>query len=590
MARRFIGTVVNITERKEAERALAERNRLAEFEANVGLALTELRDLPEILQGCCGAMVRFLDAAFARIWTLDESGTVLVLTASAGCYTHLDGPHARVPVGRFKIGRMAQTREPHLTNEVQHDPIVSDPDWAREGMVAFAGYPLEVEGRLLGVMALFARRPLSDATLGSMATAAKGVSLGIERMRIEAERAILLEREQEARKIAEANRAEVEAAGQAKDRFLAMLSHELRTPINPVLLTASAMLDDPTTPEAMRPTWRMIRDNLGLEARLIDDLLDVMRVVQGKMTYAWEVANAHGLVEKTLEIVRSEALAKQHALDARLEATRSHVPADPARLTQAFWNLLRNAIKFTDERGQIRVRTWDRNGRLIVEVADNGIGIEPGTLDRIFNPFEQAEDSITRQFGGLGLGLAITRSVVEAHGGTISAFSRGRGQGATFTIEVPTVEPASIERDDPKQAPAGALERSSFKILLVEDDPMTSRVMGMLLRNAGHKVTTALTFDAALTVASPEFDLVVSDVGLPGRNGYDLMRELHASHGLRGIALTGFGMEEDVQKSHEAGFLAHLTKPVDFSKLEEAIQRFGSLVTPRPSSTDPVSR
>ncbi len=271
VARRFIGTVVDITERKRTERALAERNRLAEFEANVGLVLTELGELPEILRGCCEAMVRHLDAAFARIWTLDESGTMLELASSAGCYTHLDGPHARVPLGRFKIGRIAKTREPHLTNEVQSDPRVGDRDWARrEGMVAFAGYPLEIEGRLLGVMALFARRPLSSETLGSMATAAKGVSLGIERKRIEVERAVLLEREQEARKIAEASRNEAEAAGQAKDRFLAMLSHELRTPINPVLLTrlghaqrpihprgdAAHLADDPRQPRPRSPADR----------------------------------------------------------------------------------------------------------------------------------------------------------------------------------------------------------------------------------------------------------------------------------------------------------------------------------------------
>ena len=575
----------DVSEQKAAERARAERNRLAEFEANVGIALTELRDLPEMLQGCCGAMVRYLDAAFARIWTLDEAGTVLELAASAGCYTHLDGPHARVPVGRFKIGRIAETREPHLTNEVREDPLVGDRDWAtREGMIAFAGYPLEIEGRLLGVMAMFARRPLSRATLQSMATAAKAISLGIERKRVEVERSRLFGLEQRAREIAEASRAEVEAAGRAKDRFLAMLSHELRTPINPVLLTATAMLDDPSTPEEMRPTWRMIRDNLGLEARLIDDLLDVMRVVQGKMTYAWEVADAHGLVEKSVEIVRSEAYGKRIDLDIRLDASRSHVRADPARLTQAFWNLLRNSIKFTDDDGSIRVRTRDLDGRLVVEIADDGIGIEPGALARIFNAFEQAEDSITRRFGGLGLGLAITRSVVEAHGGTLTAASRGRGHGATFTIEIPTVKPASNDTGDPARAPIGARERNSFKILLVEDDPMTSRVMGTLLRNAGHEVATALSYDAALTLATPEFDLVVSDVGLPGRNGYDLMRELEASHGLKGIALTGFGMDEDVQKSREAGFLAHLTKPVDFAKLEETIQRFGAAVALRSSS------
>ena len=402
-----------------------------------------------------------------------------------------------------------------------------------------------------------------------------------ERKRAEEERADLHARERAARVLAEDAlrqaelvQLEVEAAGRAKDRFLAMLSHELRTPINPVLLTASAMLDDPSTPESQRPTWRMIRDNIGLEARLIDDLLDVMRTIQGKMTYQWEVVDAHDLLRKTEGIVRSDAHAKRIRMETGLEAPRSHVRADSARLTQAFWNLVRNALKFTDEGGAITIRSRNEGDRLVVEVSDTGIGIEPEALGKIFNAFEQAEDSITRRFGGLGLGLAISKSVVDAHLGSLTAVSPGPGLGATFTIELPTTAPLPLPADGPTGLdPQGRPARKACKILLVEDDAMTCRVMSTLLRKAGHAVTTAIDYENALAVASPDFDLVVSDVGLPGRSGFDLMKELRARHDLKGIALTGFGQEDDLEKSRQAGFRFHLTKPVNFQKLEETIQQ-----------------
>ena len=366
---------------------------------------------------------------------------------------------------------------------------------------------------------------------------------------------------------------EVEAAGRAKDRFLAMLSHELRTPINPVLLTATAMLDDPRTPAEQRPTWEMIRDNIGLEARLIDDLLDVTRTIAGKMPYEFRHVDAHDLIGKAAEVVRGDFRDKAVRLVTRFDAARPHVKADAARLTQAFWNLLKNAAKFTEPGGLIEVRTRDDGGRLVVAIEDTGIGIEPEALAKVFNAFEQVEDSVTRRYGGLGLGLAITRSVVEAHGGRVTAASLGRGRGATFTIELDAVEPTA---PGPVEPPGSAPPAPrAFRVLLVEDDAMTCRVMASLLRKAGHEVTAAVSYESALGHASPAFDLVVSDIGLPGRSGFQLMSELRRLHGLTGIALTGFGTELDVERSREAGFAAHVTKPVDFPKLEALIQRVG---------------
>jgi signal transduction histidine kinase len=254
-----------------------------------------------------------------------------------------------------------------------------------------------------------------------------------ERRRAEEERAQLLAREQEARR-------EAEAASRAKDQFLAVLSHELRTPLNPILLATSAILEGPEEPEEVRPTLEMIRQNVHLQARLIDDLLDVMRIVRGKMPLHWEVADGHRLIDQAIQICRSEVFCGELRLELDLAATHRHVNADPARLQQVFWNLIKNAVKFTPEGGTIAIRTRNEDGQgvehLIVEVSDTGIGIEPEVLPRIFDPFQQGETTITREFGGLGLGLAICKGIVDAHGGTIGVDSVV-GRGTTVTVTLP---------------------------------------------------------------------------------------------------------------------------------------------------------
>ncbi len=368
-----------------------------------------------------------------------------------------------------------------------------------------------------------------------------------------------------------------ETAGRAKDQFLAMLSHELRTPLTPVLLAASAAKDDPTVPEHLRPTFDFIRQNLELEARLIDDLLDVMRIVRGKMPYHREVIDAHDQIARAVEICRPDAQAKGLALSVDLGAARHHVDADPARFQQVIWNLTKNAIKFTPERGRVAIRTRSEGDRLAIEVEDTGIGIDPRHLPFVFNAFEQGEDAVTRKFGGLGLGLAISRSVVEGHGGRLDASSLGTDRGTTFVASWPTVPPAPAEDrvpaphfDRPREPISAEVD---LHILLVEDDVMTSRVMAKLLRGNGYGVITANTVASALAVPPEDYDLVVSDIGLPDGTGLDLIRSLLLRGPIPAIALTGYGMDEDVLKSREAGFVAHLIKPLDFAKLDAMIRK-----------------
>jgi CheY-like chemotaxis protein len=329
----------------------------------------------------------------------------------------------------------------------------------------------------------------------------------------------------------------------------------------------------------------VIRRGVELEARLIDDLLDVTRVVHGKLLLDRVAVDVHELVHQTLGICRSDLHGKHMRLNLALDAGRRHVEGDPARLQQVLWNLIKNAVKFSPDGGTVSVRTRNEPGaspdeppRLVLDVTDTGIGIEPDALPRIFNAFEQGEAAITRRFGGLGLGLAISRSVAEAHGGRLSATSAGKGRGATFRLELVT-KPSAVPTPAAAETPRpGAAPRRSLRILLVEDDLPSLRVMTRLLQQRGHAVTTADSVASAAEAAARDgFDLLISDIGLPDGTGLDLIARLRAaSIDLRAIALTGFGMDDDIRRSREAGFLAHLTKPVNFPALETLIQQLAA--------------
>ena len=377
-----------------------------------------------------------------------------------------------------------------------------------------------------------------------------------------------------------------EAANRSKDRFLAVLSHELRTPLTPVLATVTAMLDEPDDPIAdlasIRPTLEMIRRGVELEARLIDDLLDVSRIVHGKLSLDRAPVDVHELIHQTLGICRSDLNGKRMRLEISLLAKQSIVEADPARLQQVLWNLIKNAVKFTPEGGTVAIRSRDTepaedgsSPRLMVQILDSGIGIEPEMLPRIFDAFEQGEGANDRRFGGLGLGLAISRSVVEAHGGTIEAESPGLGQGSSFTISLPSRADVGIIPASPALVPL--VEGQPLRILLVEDDLNTLRVLSRLLKLRGYEVTTADNVASAREkFEEADFDLLLSDIGLPDGTGIELMSLLRKSGPLRGVALTGYGMDEDIRRCREAGFIAHLTKPVDFQKLEATIRQVAS--------------
>jgi len=392
-----------------------------------------------------------------------------------------------------------------------------------------------------------------------------------------------------ARDITEHKRAEKElrkaheeliAAARAKDDFLATLSHELRTPLNPVLLIASDAANNHELPPRARTDFDTIRKNIELEARLIDDLLDLTRITRGKIILDKTFLDVHRILEDATATVGDEMNQKQIVLKMDLKAAQHMVFADAVRLQQIFWNLLKNAVKFTPNGGKITIETGVDENKLAVKITDTGIGMTADEAGHIFTAFSQGthtNGNNGNRFGGLGLGLAISQRLAEFHSGKIRATSEGRDQGSTFIVELPLAETAgknvdgiaSHPPDSPRDLPA---KTNGIRVLLVEDHEPTRIALTQLLMRRSYKVITAASIAEARTLAAAQnFNLVVSDIGLPDGNGYDLMAELQKNGAVKGIALTGYGMEQDVARSHAAGFVAHLTKPVSIQSLEVAL-------------------
>ncbi len=392
-------------------------------------------------------------------------------------------------------------------------------------------------------------------------------------------------------------RDEAVAASRAKDDFLAALSHELRTPLNPVLLLASDAVTNVDLPPAIRADFDLILKNVNLEARLIDDLLDLTRITRGKLHLDQRVCTLHTILQDALSTVKADIEEKNLQLTVDFSATRSRVRGDSVRLQQVFWNILKNAVKFTPVGGKVSLTTTQTgNGGIVrLEITDTGIGMTPDEISRVFLAFSQgdhATSSGAHRFGGLGLGLAISKMLVDLHGGEISAFSAGRDQGSTFRVDLPLavigvgsetapIKPESAPTQTPFPFVATKTESGArHRILLVEDHAPTRTMLQHLLKQRSFEVVTDESAGGALTLArAGAFDLIVSDVGLPDRSGYDLMAELRSLYpNLPGIALSGYGMEDDLARSRAAGFSAHLVKPVTIGLLEDAIATVAPLL------------
>lgn len=555
-----VGTVADITERKRLEGALAAEKEVLSRIASGEPFATVLDTLVR------GVETQSDDEMICSVLLLDEAGERLRHGAAPSlpeAYNRIiDGAAIGPRVG--SCGSAAYKRQPVFATDIS-----TDPHWAdhRElagtyNLGACCSTPIFAsDGTLLGTMAMYYRRPqrpsAHDQDLIRLATKLAGIV--IERARTEEK--------------LRAAKSAAEEANKAKDNFIAVVSHELRTPLTPALAEADYLVAHEGLPPAIRDGLIMIRRNVQLEARLIDDLLDLTRMSRGKIELHLETVDAHALLANALAIVHESVLAKRIELSTELAAEAHCLSADPVRIQQVFWNLTTNAVKFTPEGGRISIRTFnDDEGRFVFEVTDSGIGIEPEQQARIFQPFEQGERAITRSFGGLGLGLTIAKTLADLHRGTITVHSAGRNQGTTFKITLDVVKDAPPATGRP--LPKDRSPQCSLRLLLVEDHLDTLRTLSELLRRRGHEVTTADRISIALQLLDTQrFDVIVTDVGLPDGDGRDLVRGAKERQPLKAIALSGFGMEDDRRFSMEAGCDFHLTKPVNFQQLESTLQQ-----------------
>jgi signal transduction histidine kinase len=379
------------------------------------------------------------------------------------------------------------------------------------------------------------------------------------------------------RRVAEAaieqQKATVEAANRTKDNFLAMLSHELRTPLTPVIAALDGLEAMGLQSEEGKSAVAMIRRNVELESQLIDDLLDLTRIARDKMQLHFVQMDAHEAIANVIEICRNEATNGRMRVHTNLRAGVHFVNADTAKFQQIIWNLLKNAIKFTPEGGDITISSDNPSETVFtVSVSDTGIGIEPEVMQRIFDPFEQGNRSFEHRFGGLGLGLAISKSLAQAHDGTLTAQSDGSNRGSTFTLSIQVLPQGEAVGVASKTVTDSA--RQALKILLVDDHQDTCAALEKLLARRGHLVAVSHDVRSAMEAAvRNKFDLLISDIALPDGTGMDLMMQLRAIANVPGIAISGFGNNGDIQRSLQAGFSDHLIKPIKLDNLEAAIER-----------------
>jgi PAS domain S-box-containing protein len=686
------GACFDVTAKQEFDQMIVERASIAALGADVGLALITAKSLPEILQQCTVAMVKNLDAAFARIWTLNEAENILELQASAGIYTHIDGAHARVPVGKFKIGLIAEEKVPHLTNDVLHDIRVGDPEWAkREGMVAFAGYPLIVEGRLIGVMALFARHAIGQHVLEALSSVANGIALGIERTRSEnrlqqseARKAAILETSldciitiDERSKILEFNpaaertfgltrkqaigsdmagliipaayreahregltkflhtgegpvlgrRIEIsavrsngeefpielsvrssilagaplftatlrditepkqaneelrqaklaaETANQAKSAFLASMSHELRTPLNAIIGYGEMVQEEAIEigASSLVPDLQKIhaagRHLLGL----INNVLDLSKIEAGKMELYLEQFDIAMMTIEVAHTVRPLMEKNGNAFTFSVDSGLGVMHADLTKVRQSLLNLLSNATKFT-KNGSVNLEVFSENDFLVFRISDTGIGITPEQQKKVFDPFIQAEAGTSRNFGGTGLGLALTRHFARYMGGELSVDSAS-GKGSVFSLRIPRVVPELPADSNPRSLRERMTSGTSLgTILVIDDDPVSRDLIERLLVKEGFTAVTAASGQDGLQLAREiKPKAITLDVMMPQMDGWTVLAALKNDPDLCEIPVIMMTIVDNRNLGFTLGAAEYLTKPVERDRLATVLRRY----------------
>ncbi|WP_437276877.1 PAS domain-containing protein [Sorangium sp. So ce375] len=543
---RMVGSAVDLTERFRIESALQDREdrlRLATWAADVGTWRVDLETRRDTR-----------DASLNRILGLDERETTQPMDDWLS-RVHPEDLDAVIAMHQRSIRERCIYDLIHRVVRADgsirwvHDRgrIVSDRD----------GSPLFLTGAVVDITEL---------------------------KQLERERTELLRREQQALAQSEKDRLRAEDANRMKDEFLATVSHELRTPLTAILGWARLIKDKDLGPERVKQGMASIERNAHAQAQIVDDILTVSRIITGKLRLRTIAVDLAAVIEAAVDTITPTAKAKEIEIRVELGEGLSRVSGDPDRLQQVMWNLLSNAVKFTPKRGQVTIRVGLRDCQIAIAVTDNGKGIATSFLPYVFDRFRQGDSSPTRAYGGLGLGLAIVRHLVELHGGTVEAESPGEGGGATFTVTLPLPAAPSHARDGPPSALGHSPLRSGeptplvgVHVLVVEDEPDAREMLAFLLEGAGARVTTAGSTGEAMSVLERlRPDVLLSDIGMPGESGYALIQQVRAAgrdeiRRIPAVALTAYARIEDRRRALAAGFQKHVAKPIDPADLVRVV-------------------
>lgn len=569
------GIAEDITERKQAETAIAADLRDTRLLRDLSARLITETNIQVLYEEILTAAITLMGADAGALQFYDEATAELVLIAGQGFEPSLTEHFYRINASSHTPCGLALATGRRVVGDFD-GPESSDPDGSRR-MLVEAGYlsvqstPLLTRtGKPIGMISTHwcqHHRP-TQRELRFLDLLARQAADLIEQRQAEAERQQLLERERSARE-------EAERTNRIKDEFLSVLSHELRSPLNPILgwskLLQTRKLDQSKTAKALATIERSAK----VQTQLIEDLLDIARILRGKLSLNLTTVDLAVVVEAAIETVKTAATAKSIALQLA-SSPLGQVSGDPVRLQQIVWNLLSNAIKFTPPGGRVEIQLEQVENQAQITVSDTGKGIHPDFLPHTFESFRQQDASITRQFGGLGLGLAIVRYLVEAHGGTITADSPGEGLGATFTVRLPLLEIEPELRSTQEQSDA-ELDLAGVRILAVDDEPNARELLMTVLTLYNAEVRIAASAREALTLLNSfQPDVLVSDIGMPEVDGYTLIQQIRAlptqaGREVNAIALTAYAREEDRQQALESGYQAHIAKPLEPEQLVQAI-------------------